>query len=110
MEGAAEFPDRGARIPAGLGLITVALFAMAIVNLFTKKIATIWGLTFTLTIFVIFTLCEHYNRRRRTHSGELERFRLDTQGTLSRQSVKVRQEMFLLQFGIPMSSSTWKSA
>jgi hypothetical protein len=74
----------------GLGLIAVALFAMAIVNLFTKKIATIWGLTFTVTIFVVFTMCEHYNRRRRTHSGELEKFRLDTQQILSQQSVRVR--------------------
>ena len=85
-----NFRIAGREYPLGLGLIAVALFAMAIVNLFTKKIATIWGLTFTVTIFVVFTLCESYNRRRRDHSGELEKFRLVTQPILSHQSVKVR--------------------
>jgi amino acid transporter len=85
-----NFRIAGREFPLGLGLITVALFAMAIVNLFTKKVATTWGLTFTLTIFVIFVVCEHYNRKRRTRLGELERFRLDAQGMLSQQSIKVR--------------------
>jgi amino acid transporter len=85
-----NFRIAGRELPLGLGLITLALFALAIVNLFTKKVATTWGLIFTLAIFVIFVVCEHYNRKRRTHSGELERFRLDTQGILSQQSTKVR--------------------
>jgi amino acid transporter len=85
-----NFRIAGREFPLGLALITVALFALAIVNLFTKKVATVWGLTFTITIFVIFTVCEHYNRKRRTHSGELERFRLDAQQMLSQQSVRVR--------------------
>jgi nucleotide-binding universal stress UspA family protein len=85
-----NFRIAGREFPLGLGLITLTLFAIAIVNLFTKKVATIWGLSFTLTIFVVFTICEHYNRRRRTSSGELDKFRLDTQGILSHQSVRVR--------------------
>jgi amino acid transporter len=85
-----NFRIAGKEIPVGLGLITLALFSLAIVNLFTKKIATQWGLTFTITIFVIFVVSEHYNRKRRTHSGELEKFRLDAQGMLSQQSIKVR--------------------
>ena len=85
-----NFRIAGREIPLGLGIITAALFALAVVNLFTKKIATVWGLIFTITIFVVFTLCERYNRRRRTHSGELERFRLDSQQILSQHSVKVR--------------------
>jgi len=85
-----NFRIAGKEVPLGLGLITLALFALAIINLFTKEIATIWGLSFTITIFVIFSLSERYNRRRRIHSGELEKFRLDTQGMLSEHSVKVR--------------------
>jgi amino acid transporter len=85
-----NFRIAGMEIPLGLILITIFLFAMAIVNLFTKKIATIWGLTFTVIIFAIFSLCEHYNRKRRALSGELEKFRLDTQPMLTPQSVKVR--------------------
>jgi amino acid transporter len=85
-----NFRIAGKEIPLGLGLITLALFSIAIVNLFTKEVATKWGLTFTVSIFVIFVLCEHYNRKRRTHSDELEKFRLDAQGMLSQQSIKVR--------------------
>jgi nucleotide-binding universal stress UspA family protein len=76
--------------PLGLALITLSLFALAVVNLFTKKIATEWGLGFTIVIFTIFYLCERHNKKKLTHPGELEKFRLDTQGVLSHQSVKVR--------------------
>jgi amino acid transporter len=85
-----NFRIRGKEFPLGLALITLALFTMAIINLFTKKIATQWGLGFTIVIFVIFSLCEYHNKKKRTHPGELEKFRLDTQGILSQQSVKVR--------------------
>jgi len=85
-----NFKIKTKEVPLGLGLITLSLFALAIVNLFTKKVATVWGLAFTVTIFVIFTISEHYNRKRRGRSGELERFRLVTQDILSHQSVKVR--------------------
>lgn len=85
-----NFRIAGKEIPLGLALITVVLFAIAIINLFTKKIATIWGLSFTLCIFTIFTLSEHYNRKRSGHSHELEKFRLDTQEIISQDSTKVR--------------------
>jgi amino acid transporter len=85
-----NFKVAGKEFPLGLGLITIALFALAIVNLFTKKVATVWGFTFTVTIFVIFTLSEHYNRKRRGRSGELEKFRLVSQEMLSQESINVR--------------------
>jgi nucleotide-binding universal stress UspA family protein len=80
----------GKEFPLGLALITLVLFAMAIINLFTKKIATIWGLSFTVCIFVVFTLTEHYNRKRTGHSHELEKFRLVTQEMVSDDSTRVR--------------------
>ena len=52
-------------LPVGLALITVTLFAIAIVNLFTKQMATIWGLTFTAVLYVVFILSEHHNTRKR---------------------------------------------
>jgi amino acid transporter len=63
-------------IPVGLSLITLVLFSIAITNLFTKKVATVWGLAFTAAIFVTFTISEHYNRRRKRHGGDVEKFRL----------------------------------
>jgi amino acid transporter len=66
-------------LPLGLALITVVLFAIAIVNLFTKQLATIWGLTFTVILYVVFIVSERQNARRRaaTH-GEagLDQFQL----------------------------------
>ena len=39
------------RVAVGLGLIALVLFAAAVVNLFTKQVATISGLAFTLGFF-----------------------------------------------------------
>jgi amino acid transporter len=66
-------------LPIGLALITTALFAIAIINLFTKQLATIWGLTFTAALYVVFILSERHNVRQRlaahTVSG-LDQFQL----------------------------------
>jgi len=44
----------GREIPVGLILITFSLFLVAIANLFTKKIATIYGVTFSLIFLILF--------------------------------------------------------
>jgi len=85
-----NFRIAGKEIPLGLGLITLALFTIAVVNLFTKKVATVWGFIFTLTIFMIFQASEYYNRKKKAHSDELEKFRLVNQEMLSHQSIRVR--------------------
>ncbi len=78
-------------IPLGLGLITLTLFAFAIVNLFTKKVATVWGLGFTVCIFVIFQLSEQYNRRKLAgQKPEPEKFRLVTQENISQEGLTAR--------------------
>ncbi len=41
-------------IPLGLGLITLMLFALCLINLFTKQVATISGVAFTLIFFAHF--------------------------------------------------------
>src|SRR5258708_5846805 len=48
----------GRELPVGLGLITIVLFAVAILNLFTKEIATISGIGFTLLFYVMFVVSE----------------------------------------------------
>jgi len=63
-------------IPIGLGLITLTLLAVAIVNLFTKQIATTAGVTFTLVFFGIFSVSEHYTRRRRSEVSKMDQFHL----------------------------------
>ena len=78
-------------IPLGLALITLALFALAIINVLTKKVATISGVIFTIAFFIVFEVSDIYNRKRRAgHSQELEKFRLETRGDLSADGVSVR--------------------
>jgi amino acid transporter len=86
-----NFRVKGREWPIGLGLITLALFAMAITNVFTKKVATIWGFSFTVAIFIAFELSEIYNNRRAAgKKSDLEKFRLITQESVSQESISVR--------------------
>ena len=58
----------------------MALFALAIINVLTKKVATISGVSFTIVFFIVFELSEKSptaSARRRTRQ-EMEKFRLDT--------------------------------
>ncbi len=70
----------GREIPIGLGIITLVLGLVAIANLFTKQIATIWGVAFTIIFFVIFTISEKINLRQKHQEPKgLEQFNLDHQ-------------------------------
>jgi amino acid transporter len=78
-------------LPVGLFLITAGLFAMAIINVLTKKVATISGILFTVTFFVVFEISDIYNRKRRIgHQQELEKFLLDTRPDLTASALSVR--------------------
>ena len=68
----------GTEVPVGLGLITLALFTLAIVNLFTKQVATISGIAFTIAFYLTFVVSERINRARAAlHAPDMEHFRLD---------------------------------
>ncbi len=54
----------GREIPIGLGLISLFLFVLALTNLFTKEIATISGILFTLVFYTIFYFSEKYNHKK----------------------------------------------
>jgi hypothetical protein len=92
----------GKEFPLGLTLITLVLFAFAFTNLFTKKVATVWGLTFTICIYTTFAISEHYNKRKAGHGGELEKFRLVTQEILSQESVRLRPGNVLVAVRNPL--------
>jgi amino acid transporter len=78
-------------LPVGLILITLSLFSLAIINVLTKKVATIAGLAFTIAFFIVFECSEIYNRRRHKHEGpEAEIFRLDAHSEVTKESVHVR--------------------
>jgi amino acid transporter len=87
-----NFTVFGVELPLGLGLITLALFGIAITNLFTKKEATIAGVTFSILLFIVFTISERYSRHRRgraTHV-EMDEFHLAMQGELTPEAVGAR--------------------
>jgi nucleotide-binding universal stress UspA family protein len=78
-------------IPLGLVMITVTLFALAVINVLTKKTATIAGTLFTIAFFVVFELSDIYNRKRKAaHGPETEKFRLDTHSEVTKEAVHVR--------------------
>jgi amino acid transporter len=60
----------GRELPVGLGLITVVLFAVAVINLFTKQTATISGVIFTLLFYAVFVFSERAMHKRRAQAPE----------------------------------------
>jgi amino acid transporter len=82
----------GVEIPVGLGLITLMLLGIAVVNLFTKKDATIAGVTFSVALFIIFTLSERHIHRRRGNAThvEMDQFHLEMEGELTPVAVGAR--------------------
>jgi amino acid transporter len=84
---------RGQEWPLGLAAITVLLFAAAFANLFTKQLATIWGLSFTAVLFMAFTASEWaaIARRRGAEAKHLDEFSLQGAEDISTASVGVRE-------------------
>lgn len=81
----------GYELPIGLGLIAAILFAVAGINLITKEVATIWGVSFTVIFFAIFTVSERINQRRLDKSvAALDRFTLNYQPDVSLETVHAR--------------------
>ena len=58
-----NFKIGSVEIPLGLGLITVTLVALCVINLLTKQVATISGVSFTLIFFAIFSITERTTRK-----------------------------------------------
>jgi hypothetical protein len=86
-----NFRIAGREIPVGLGITTLVLGAVAIANLFTKQIATKYGVAFTLGLFVMFTISEKINlRRKQTEPKGMEQFNLDHQAHIDGGSLHAR--------------------
>ena len=81
----------GREIPFGLILTTLVLGAVAIANLFTKQIATEYGVAFTIVLFLVFTISERINLRRvQTERKGLEQFNLDHQAQIDGSTIHAR--------------------
>src|ERR1700675_2158423 len=85
-----NFYIRGVQIPVGLSLITLTLFLIAVVNLFTKPVATMAGGNFSVLLFIVFSIFP-----RRAHRGvaahmEMDQFNLELESELTPEAVGAR--------------------
>jgi amino acid transporter len=78
---------RGAQIPVGLGLITLLLLGIAVVNLFTKPIATMAGVVFSILLFIVFTISERRAKNVGVDHVEMDQFNLELEGELTPEAV-----------------------
>jgi amino acid transporter len=83
----------GTEIPLGLISVHLVLLTTAVVNLFTKSIATVAGIVFAAAFFLIFTISERTNARKFAHAKTTmrEHFQLLHQDTVEREAVGIRQ-------------------
>jgi len=86
-------------IPLGLAAITMTLFALCAVNFFTKQVATVSGVVFTLVFFAVFTLSERAARRQGS-AHDLDQFHVAARAELSAAEVGCRPGSFL----VPLSN------
>jgi amino acid transporter len=79
-------------IPIGLLSVFLVLLSTAIVNLFTKSIATVSGIIFAAVFFIIFTVSERENLRKHALTARQmkDHFQLEHQDTISRESTAIR--------------------
>lgn len=87
----------GVELPIGLGLTTLSLLFVAIANLFSKQVATVSGIGFTVVLFVIFTVSERINaRRQKAEQKGMEEFHLDMQPEIDGEAVHARPACILV--------------
>ena len=79
-------------IPLGLISVFLVLLSVALVNLFTKSVATVSGVVFAAAFFVIFSLSERSNLRKHALTARQmkDHFQLEHQDTVDRESVAIR--------------------
>jgi amino acid transporter len=79
-------------IPIGLLSVFLVLLSVAVVNLFTKSVATVSGIAFAAVFFVIFSISERENLRKHALTARQmkDQFQLEHQETISRESAAIR--------------------
>jgi hypothetical protein len=79
-------------IPIGLLSVFFVLLSTALVNLFTKSVATVSGIVFAAAFFIIFTVSERVNLRKHALAARemKDQFQLEHQDTVSRESAAIR--------------------
>jgi len=79
-------------LPIGLFSVFLVLLSTAVVNLFTKSVATVSGIIFAVGFFIIFSVSERDNRRRhkQTERQMKEHFQLEHSEEVGRDDLAIR--------------------
>jgi len=77
-------------ITLGLALITLTLISLCGINLFTKEVATISGIAFTIIFFAVLEISEKVTRKRASEGAELNQFNIEAGDNLTPQALGVR--------------------
>src|ERR1700676_611918 len=85
-----NFTINGVQVPVGLGLITLTLFLIAFVNLFTKPVATVAGGAFSILLYIVFTISERRGHHNNAARVEMDQFNLALEGELTPEGVGAR--------------------
>ena len=85
-----NFTINGVQVPVGLGLITLTLFLIAFVNLFTKPVATVAGGAFSILLYIVFTISERRGHHTNAARVEMDQFNLALEGELTPEGVGAR--------------------
>src|SRR5580698_10225515 len=85
-------------IPVGLFSVFLVLLTTAIVNLFTKSMATKSGLAFAATFYAIFTFSEGRNKRKHAATAKQmkEHFQLEHPDAISREALEINPGAILV--------------
>jgi amino acid transporter len=88
----------GTEIPIGLLSVFLVLLATALVNLATKSVATVAGVSFSVVFFVIFTASEHANRKKYAlaKAQMKDHFQLLQSDTVERDTLGIRRGNILV--------------
>ena len=80
-------------IPIGLGSVFTVLFLLGVVNLFTKPYATVWGIGFTVALYVAFGVSERANKKlAQSRGAELEKFNVHGEDQLTVEAIGCKHE------------------
>ena len=79
-------------IPVGLISVFMVLLSTAIVNLFTKSVATVSGILFAATFFIIFSVSEKQNLKKHkiTDRQMREHFQLEHEDTIGCEALQIQ--------------------
>ena len=82
----------GHEIPLGLASVFLVLLSTALINLFTKSVATVAGVSFAVVFFLIFTASEHANRKKYALAEQQmkDHFQLLQRDTVERDALNIR--------------------